>query len=100
MRAGKGDDTVLSSRGKDVLSGGKGGDRLLGGRGYDLIFGGPGRDSYSGGRGQDCLATKDGLRELVRGGSGKDTAAPDRLDVLRGVERKYKACAVPAHPPT
>jgi Ca2+-binding RTX toxin-like protein len=113
--AGPGDDTVRGWTGNDVVHGGSGRDalygeggtdRLVGGDGANWLYGGGGRDTLIGaglgdvligglGRdrligqgGNDMIFARDGARDVVEGGSGRDAATFDRLDVRRSIERK------------
>lgn len=70
----------------DVLSGGRGADRLTGKRGNDRLDGGPGRDQINAGAGNDHIDARDGERDVVRCGSGRDTVIADRADSLSGCE--------------
>jgi len=72
-----GNDVLLGGRGNDVLNGGAGADVLDGGAGVDRLFGGPGNDT---------LKARDGARDLVDCGPGRDLALVDRLDRLSGCE--------------
>jgi Ca2+-binding RTX toxin-like protein len=91
-----GDDTVLGSAGNDRLSGAAGNDVLSGGEGADLILGGAGRDSINGGKGadridagagNDTINVRDGQKDVVSCGLGRDSVTADKKDVLRGCER-------------
>jgi Ca2+-binding RTX toxin-like protein len=91
-----GDDRIRGIGGDDCLVGGDGGDRLLGGSGNDRLTGGPGADTlvggdgvnrYDGGPGADTVRARNGRRELVSCGSGRDVARVDRRDRVRGCER-------------
>ena len=73
--------------GSDTLSGGRGGDTLSGGPGNDVISGGPGKDVISGGPGNDAIHARDGHRDVVDCGPGRDVAFVDPVDVVRGCER-------------
>ena len=85
-----GPDVLLGRGGNDALFGKRGNDVLEGGTGNDVVYGGPGRDSLVGGPGNDRFHTRDGMRDVVNGGPGFDTAWVDRLDVVRNVERIYR----------
>jgi len=103
--AGRCANTIRGTRHRDLLVGTRGGDRLLGGRkrdrlrgrrgddcikghrGSDRIKGGPGRDRLFGGPGRDKIMARDGERDLVRCGKGRDFALVDRADKVRGCER-------------
>jgi hypothetical protein len=69
----------------------KGADCLFGNRGADVLLPGPGRDSVGGGHGPDTIFARDGQRDQVNGGAGKDERARvDRdLDVLSHVEELF-----------
>lgn len=73
----------------DFLVGLGGDDVLRGGKGHDTLTGGPGRDVLEGGEGADTFIARDGRRDVVRGGKGKnDSARIDRgIDRVSGVEK-------------
>ena len=72
----------------DTLSGGAGNDHLIGGYGPDRITGGSGIDRISGGDENDTIGVRDGSRDKVRCGRGRDTVTADRGDsVSRDCER-------------
>lgn len=90
-----GNDRLLGRAGGDSLEGGAGDDRLLGGGGGDWLLGGPGNDRLEGGAGRDVsvagpgndtILSRDGVREVVNCGAGRDTVIADRLDVVSGCE--------------
>jgi len=81
-----GPDVISGLAGNDRLLGRRGNDRLLGGTGNDLLDGGPGLDRLLGGPGRDLVQARDGQRDLVNCGAGKDVAVVDKRDVLRGCE--------------
>jgi hemolysin type calcium-binding protein len=94
-----GGDLLLGLRGNDRLTGGAGRDGLGGGAGHDVLRGGGGADRFSGRLGSDRLYAKDGVRDNVVGGPGRDRASVDtvagsskrsarRADRVRGVERR------------
>jgi Ca2+-binding RTX toxin-like protein len=89
-------DRMLGRNGHDCLIGGTGGDRLVGGDGSDRLTGGTGRDvlidtrgfnAYDAGSGNDYVNARNGVRELVRCGAGRDRARADRRDRVRSCER-------------
>lgn len=94
--AGRGGDDVLAGRGgADRLSGGRGNDVLRGGGGRDRLSGGPGDDRLSGdagadvldgGPGRDRIGARDGARDRIACGPGRDTAILDAIDRARGCE--------------
>jgi polysaccharide lyase-like protein/hemolysin type calcium-binding protein len=82
-----GDDLIKGRRGDDLIKGRRGDDCLRGGRGGDTVKGGAGRDRLKGGKGRDMLVARDGERDKVRCGRGKDLARIDGKDKVRGCER-------------
>lgn len=83
----RGDDRLLGGRGSDRLDGGPGRDALVGGAGGDKLIGGPGRDRFSGGTGRDTISAVDRIAERIDCGRGRDRAAVDHGDRVRGCER-------------
>jgi hemolysin type calcium-binding protein len=99
-----GADVMRGSAGRDLLRGGGGADRLSGGSGRDVLLGGPGDDRLNGGRGNDRIDTggghnvvhagpgndaidaRNGARDVVDCGRGRDRVRADRRDVLRHCE--------------
>lgn len=81
-----GPDLLRGTAKADKLYGRGGNDRLLGLAGNDLLDGGPGRDTFDGGVGNDRLLARDGVREVLGCGAGRDTAVADASDVARGCE--------------
>src|SRR5258707_131924 len=78
-RRGLGGNDVLRGRGgNDTLDGGPGSDLLEGGRGTDFLLGGPG---------DDRLLARDGVREDIDGGAGRDSARIDANDWISLIER-------------
>jgi Ca2+-binding RTX toxin-like protein len=73
-----------------VLIGGPGNDRLNGGTGNDTLIGNGGKDSLVGGPGNDAINARDGVRELVKCGPGKDRVKADKKDRLSGCEKKLR----------
>ena len=111
-------DYLSGGDGKDVLYGGPGEDRIAvfepRGKGEDVIYGGdgndvskevpgnrpgpgmdggPGEDMIYGGDGNDSLAAKDGQRDKLYCGKGKDGYFADKNDYVD------ISCEVPVHPP-
>ena len=85
---GAGADRVVGGSASDRLDGGRGNDRLLGGTGNDRLKGGRGSDIMSGGAQRDFLAARDGRRDVLAGGPGRDAARVDRFDRNVAVERR------------
>jgi Ca2+-binding RTX toxin-like protein len=75
-------DVLNGLGGNDVLRGGGGNDVLRGGDGNDLLDGGPGLDTLVGGNGNDTLRARDGKRDRVDCGRGRDIATVDRFDLV------------------
>lgn len=87
-----GNDIVYGDAGNDTISGGAGNDRVVGGDGSDRLRGGLGNDTLQGGRGSDQLFgeagndqlfARDGHKDRVDGGTGRDRGQLDK----RGVDR-------------
>jgi Ca2+-binding RTX toxin-like protein len=87
LRGGGDDDCLIGGSGRDRLLGGAGSDRLTGGAGGDTLVGGPGTNRYDAGAGNDLVKARNGRRELVSCGAGRDRARVDRRDRVRGCER-------------
>jgi hypothetical protein len=98
IRGRGGNDLVVGGRGNDRLGGGHGRDRLVGGPGRDALVGAEGndrlrgdagRDVVSGRGGADFIAARDGERDTLHGGPGRDEGRIDRrLDRVRSLERR------------
>jgi RTX calcium-binding nonapeptide repeat (4 copies) len=73
-------DVLRGTPGRDVLRGLGGPDRLYGLGGNDVLFAGRGRDRLFGGPGRDVTYTRDGARDTVSCGAGRDLVHADRLD--------------------
>ena len=80
-------DHLVGGAGADVLDGRGGADHLEGRGGDDRLTGGPGRDRIEGGAGADIVYARDGARDVVRCGSGRDRAIVDRVDDVKGCEK-------------
>ena len=87
ISGGRGNDILSGGRGNDVISGGPGNDTLSGGPGNDVIYGGPGNNTIHGGPGTDTIHARDGHRDVVDCGPGRDVAFVDPVDLVRGCER-------------
>lgn len=77
----------LGTRRDDVLQGSILGDTMRAFAGGDVVIPGPGGDDVDTGTGADLVWARDGERDLVRCGPGRDTVLADRRDVVRGCER-------------
>ncbi|HSL66183.1 MAG TPA: hypothetical protein VK874_16130, partial [Gaiellaceae bacterium] len=96
---GPGNDTIYGGAGNDLLNGGAGDDVLYGKAGNDAVYGGAGNDTLVhvrgegvdrlfAGAGNDLLFARDGNRDWLNGGRGRDVARLDtRLDRTYSVER-------------
>jgi Ca2+-binding RTX toxin-like protein len=83
-----GDDCLFGQAGADTLSGGAGKDKLDGGTGNDKLNGGKGKDTLIGGRGNDTINARDGVRETINCGPGRDSVKADKRDKLKGCEKR------------
>jgi Ca2+-binding RTX toxin-like protein len=80
IAAGSSNDRVSGDRGSDRINGNSGDDVLKGNSGKDRIVGGTGRDVVSGGSGSDRIDVRDGKRDRVNCGRGRDTVIADPKD--------------------
>jgi Calcineurin-like phosphoesterase/RTX calcium-binding nonapeptide repeat (4 copies) len=80
FRGDGGRDVLRGTAKGDRLLGRAGDDRLFGGRGHDLLVGGAGRDTARGGRGNDRIRMRDGERDRLTCGRGRDRAVLDSAD--------------------
>jgi Ca2+-binding RTX toxin-like protein len=80
--------TADGGSGNDALTGAEEVDSLVGGAANDTLNGGGGSDLLDGQDGDDRLLARDGKGDLVRGGTGNDSAQTDALtvDAVDGVE--------------
>ena len=79
-------DVLVGTARNDRLSGLGGNDVLRGLGGNDYLNGGTGKDQLDGGAGNDTIWAKDGVRDRVVCGAGRDTVTADRADSLSGCE--------------
>jgi Ca2+-binding RTX toxin-like protein len=94
-----GNDQVTGGNHDERIDGGVGNDRLEGGYGNDRIVGGAGRDTIIGDmsrsdcgilqscslpQGNDVIDARDGERDTISCGVGRDTVTADRKDVVSG----------------
>jgi Ca2+-binding RTX toxin-like protein len=87
LSGGLGSDRLYGEAGNDRVTGSAGNDRLSTGAGNDRIVAGTGRDVVIAGSGNDLIDVRDGARDVVSCGPGRDTVVRDRRDVLRNCER-------------
>ena len=99
LRGTKGSDLIMGLQGADRLFGFRGNDFLQGGYGADLLVGGPGQDVLSGAWGNDTIRARDGARDSISCGRGRDTVDADARDsVTRDCERVRRPGKPPAPP--
>lgn len=82
-------DVICARGGNDIVYGRGGHDLLVGGNGADRLYGGGGSDRVVGGRGNDSFYTRDGVRDYLSGGPGRDRARRDRADRVSSIERRF-----------
>ena len=82
-----GRDTLAGGDGNDRVDGGADADRLFGESGNDLLIAGDGRNRVDGGAGNDTVRARNGERDVILCGKGKDLAIIDRNDSANGCER-------------
>jgi Ca2+-binding RTX toxin-like protein len=88
VSGGLGSDRLYGEAGADRMTGSAGNDRISAGAGNDRIVAGTGRDQVYGSSGNDLIDVRDGSRDVVSCGPGRDTVVRDRRDVLRNCERR------------
>ncbi len=79
-------DVLVGTAGNDHLSGRGGADVLRGLAGADALNGGTGADRLDGGPGNDTIAARDGTRDRIACGSGRDVVTADSKDAVTGCE--------------
>ena len=89
LYGGDGNDVLRGGDGHDRLYGQGGRDRLDGGRGGDTLAGGARDDEHRAGAGADTLVARDGVKDAVDRGRGRDRARIDLADVIRAIERRF-----------
>ena len=77
---------MTGTAGPDVLRGLGGNDTLLGVGGADILIGGSGSDRLAGGPGADLIRARDGVRDVIDCGAGRDIAVVDRRDRVKNCE--------------
>lgn len=88
---GTGADMLYGRGGRDTIFGGRGGDLLVGNSQGDVLSGDRGHDKLRADAGRDALYTRDGVRDVLMGGKGRDRARVDHVDRLRYVEGSISA---------
>lgn len=84
-----GDDELVGSTDGDVLSGGDGRNVLKGRAGNDDLFA-TGKTTYDAGPGDDLVVSRNGKRERVDCGRGRDKVNGDKADLLRNCEKRVR----------
>jgi hypothetical protein len=87
LRGRGGHDCLIGGKGGDRLDGEEGNDRLTGGSGGDVLVDREGFNAFDAGRGNDYVNARNGVREPVLCGRGRDRARVDRRDRVRSCER-------------
>ena len=80
ISAGSSGDRVAGDQGNDRINGNSGSDSLSGNSGNDRITGSSGLDRLSGNSGNDRISARDGRRDRVNCGRGRDSVVADRAD--------------------
>jgi hypothetical protein len=95
LYGGTSNDRLDGGTGNDMLAGGAANDDLIGGLGEDRMFGeaggdrlvvGGGRNQVDGGAGNDSIEARNGERDRIICGVGRDRVRADRYDRLNGCE--------------
>ncbi len=81
---GGGCDSIIAGNGRDKLYGEGGDDSLNAGEGNDILVGGSGNDSHNGGGGSDRIYARDGRKDGVNGGLGRDYCQSDKGESVTG----------------
>ena len=84
MSAGPGNDLVYGNAGNDVLDGGAGDDVVYRDGGHDILVRGADVDRLAGGAGPDVIRARDGWRDSIACGPGRDTVEADTIDLVAG----------------
>jgi Ca2+-binding RTX toxin-like protein len=92
ISGGKDDDTLNGNGGRDVIFANQGRDRSLGGDGNDVLWalsrldvtavGDPDGDELHGDAGNDLVRVRDGERDVVECGDGRDKVISDQFDQI------------------
>ena len=91
LRGSSRKDVLTGTALRDVIDAKGGNDTVRAAGGDDRIAGGPGRDRIFAGSGPDYVKARDGERDVVDCGPGRDIANVDAADVVRGCERVVRA---------
>ena len=92
LRGGDGDDNIVGMEGNDLIVGQNGDDILVGSEGHDIVIGGYGNDNIGGDEGNDWLVGSHG-NDTLNGGTGNDTlsggAGDDNLSGNDGADKLF-----------
>jgi len=86
MYGRSGSDLMYGLAGDDLMYGGYGDDYVYGRDGNDNLYDRHGYDEISGGKGNDYINVKDGKRDRIWCGPGRDSFTTDSIDVVRDCE--------------
>jgi Ca2+-binding RTX toxin-like protein len=86
LTGGTGADLLDGSSGGDRMRGDAGNDKLRGGRGNDDITPGAGKDTVAAQGGDDVISARDGTRDTIDCGAGRDKVTADRTDTVKNCE--------------
>jgi Ca2+-binding RTX toxin-like protein len=92
-------ETIYGTARGDRIDARGGDDRVYSFAGNDVLTGGSGIDRIEAGAGRDLARVRDGRRDIVGCGPGRDTAVVDRVDVVRGCEVVRRPASPPPVPP-
>jgi len=81
-----GPNSIQGGNKKDVIQGGQSDEQIKSGKGNDSVNPGPGEDDVNLGAGNDKANTRDGEKDTVNGGKGRDEATVDKKDKVKNVE--------------
>jgi Ca2+-binding RTX toxin-like protein len=83
-----GNDRIFGNGQRDQIWSGAGNDFVEGGRGRDKVWAGPGQDVVRGASGNDLVVARDGFRDRINCGPGRDKVYADGKDrVARSCEQ-------------
>ena len=86
LDGGNDNDMLAGGAASDDLIGRSGDDRMFGEAGGDRIVGGGGRNQIDGGAGDDSIEARNGERDRIICGTGRDRVRADRYDRINGCE--------------
>ena len=88
INGGAGVDLLIGGGGSDQLKGDAGDDKFRGGNGNDEITPGAGKDNVAAQGGDDIIYARDGARDTIDCGAGRDKVKADRNDSVKNCERR------------